>query len=150
MNVINIKSWKELQNLVSDLRNSGDEFLWRGQRNSSWKLSSTSYRFFESQSIPDILSMMRAPAVFIVAVALIGMACGPSAADGQGARSADPAGESLTTLEIYRNSELPLGEPLAVAVDFQGRGFVYPGLNGLWFNIFCYEALGVLNIQFAE
>lgn len=52
MNVINIKSWKELQNLVSDLRNSGDEFLWRGQRNSSWKLSSTSYRFFESQSVP--------------------------------------------------------------------------------------------------
>ena len=53
MNVKNVKSWRELRDFVGDLRDSNDEFLWRGQRDATWKLSSTIYRFFESQFIPQ-------------------------------------------------------------------------------------------------
>lgn len=53
MNIKNVKSWRELRDFISELRDSSDEFLWRGQRDAAWKLSSTIYRFFESQSIPQ-------------------------------------------------------------------------------------------------
>jgi len=74
--------------------------------------------------------MMRAPAVFIVAVAMIGAACGPSIADRQEAGPSEPARKSTTTLDMYQSSELPLGEPLAVAVDFQGRVVIADGSPG--------------------
>lgn len=53
MNVKNVKSWRKLRDFVGELRDSNDEFLWRGQRDATWKLSSTIYRFFESQSVPQ-------------------------------------------------------------------------------------------------
>ena len=51
MNIKNVESWRELRDFIGELRDSSDEFLWRGQRDASWKLSSTIYRFFESQAV---------------------------------------------------------------------------------------------------
>ena len=53
MNNKSIESWRELRDFVGELRGCSDEFLWRGQRDAAWKLSSTIYRFFESQSVPQ-------------------------------------------------------------------------------------------------
>ncbi len=74
--------------------------------------------------------MMRALAVFIFAVTMIGVACGPPPAVRQGVTPVDPAWERVATLDVFCSSELPLGEPLAVAVDFLGRVVIADGSPG--------------------
>ena len=51
MNVKKHQTWTALRERIDELRDAGDEFLWRGQSNAAWKLESTIYRFFESQSV---------------------------------------------------------------------------------------------------
>jgi len=53
MKVEKFQTWRDLRNKIDELQNSGDEFLWRGQRDTKWRLSSTIYRLFESQSVPQ-------------------------------------------------------------------------------------------------
>ncbi len=51
MNVNKHENWAELKRQIEQLQDGGDEFLWRGQSNSTWKLKSSIYRFFETQDI---------------------------------------------------------------------------------------------------
>jgi len=53
MNIEKHTTWSELRMRIDELRDSGDEFLWRGQANAAWRLQSSIFRFFESQSIPN-------------------------------------------------------------------------------------------------
>lgn len=51
MNVEKHQTWPVLRKRIDELRDGGDEFLWRGQSKAAWRLESTIYRFFESQSV---------------------------------------------------------------------------------------------------
>ena len=53
MNVEKHRTWPALRRRIDELRDTGDEFLWRGQGNAAWRLESTIYRFFESQCAPQ-------------------------------------------------------------------------------------------------
>ena len=44
-------SWRDLKTFIDELR-SGAEFIWRGHSDAQWELSSSLYRYFESQRIP--------------------------------------------------------------------------------------------------
>ncbi len=47
------QTWSALRNRIEQIRDTGDEFLWRGHGDASWTLESTIYRFFESQCVPQ-------------------------------------------------------------------------------------------------
>jgi len=52
MKIVKFHSWTSLRENIDALRDTGEDFLFRGQSNVKWKLESTIYRFFESQSVP--------------------------------------------------------------------------------------------------
>jgi hypothetical protein len=47
------QSWSELKRFIDELR-QGKEFIWRGHASIKWILSSSLFRYFESQKIPNI------------------------------------------------------------------------------------------------
>ena len=52
MKVERRNTWREVKTFMDELRSKG-EFIWRGHSDSGWVLSSSLYRYFESQSISD-------------------------------------------------------------------------------------------------
>lgn len=51
METKSFNTWADLKTFVDELR-AGSEFIWRGHADNRWILSSSLYRYFESQDIP--------------------------------------------------------------------------------------------------
>jgi hypothetical protein len=45
-------NWSEMKSFIDELR-QGREFIWRGHASAKWVLSSSIFRYFESQGIPN-------------------------------------------------------------------------------------------------
>jgi hypothetical protein len=54
MQTKDFETWKELKGFIDELRGQG-EFIWRGHASAEWTLSSSVYRYFESQGVPPEL-----------------------------------------------------------------------------------------------